>query len=507
MIKPNHNQMKRSGLILLIIFGSLVSNAQFRVALAGGVNSSSVKETNNLTGWDSISNNYSSRTGIHAGFIADLRLSPRSKFYFQPGVFFYNKGRKYESPYDTVSSVQSATFTQFVNYMDMPLNLVVKIPLGKKSKFVLGAGPYLSFFYNGKEKNDTIFNNGNFKSSENSDLAVGQKAGQYKTFDYGVNALAGFEIGPAYLTANFSRGLGDFFTPTYDGKLNHQVIGATIGVYLGKSESTIEAKTKDSDNDGIPDKKDACPHESGTEIANGCPDKDGDGISDKTDQCPNEPGLASNHGCPARDTDKDGVPDDKDKCLTVPGLARYNGCPIPDTDHDGINDEEDKCPKISGVARYNGCPVPDTDKDGVNDEEDKCPKVIGTKENNGCPAVKKEIIKKVEFAARRIQFEEGKASLLPASLKELDDVVKILNQNPELKISVEGHTSNNADYEENMKLSRERAIKVKEYLIKKGIDPDRLRAVGFGPNKPLNSGRTPAEQALNRRVELKVSNQ
>jgi len=236
-------------------------------------------------------------------------------------------------------------------------------------------------------------------------------------------------------------------------------------------------------------------------------DKDGDGVADKDDQCPNQAGLMSYHGCPAPDTDKDGITDDKDKCPTVAGVARYNGCPVPDVDGDGINDEEDKCPKVYGVARYNGCPIPDKDGDGVNDEEDKCPTVVGVKENNGCPPVKKEIVEKVTFAARRIQFEEGKANLLPASLKVLDDVVNILKQNQEIKLLIEGHTSNNADYDLNMRLSRDRAKAVKNYFAKKGIEPSRLNTVGYGPNRPLNSGRTKAEQALNRRVELKVSNQ
>jgi outer membrane protein OmpA-like peptidoglycan-associated protein len=58
-----------------------------------------------------------------------------------------------------------------------------------------------------------------------------------------------------------------------------------------------------------------------------------------------------------------------------------------------------------------------------------------------------------------------------------------------------------------MKLSRQRADNVKNYLIKKGIDSNRLNAEGFGPNKPLNDSKTLAERALNRRVELKLSNQ
>jgi outer membrane protein OmpA-like peptidoglycan-associated protein len=105
------------------------------------------------------------------------------------------------------------------------------------------------------------------------------------------------------------------------------------------------------------------------------------------------------------------------------------------------------------------------------------------------PPVKQEIVEKVTFAARRIQFEEGKATLVPASLKVLDDVVTILKQNQEIKLLIEGHTSNNADYDLNMKLSRDRAKTVKDYLIKKGIAPSRLNTVGYGPNRPLNSGK------------------
>jgi outer membrane protein OmpA-like peptidoglycan-associated protein len=497
--------MKKSGLILLTcILTASYLHSQLRVGLAGGPSVSSVKEINDLPGWDSIRNNYSSRTGIHLGIIADIRLSSTSKFYFQPGVFFYNKGRKYTTPNDTVGTIRTYTFSQLLNYMDMPLNVLVKFPLGQKVRLVLGGGPYFSFFYNGKEKTETEYNDGTFESDENSDLAVGTKPGQYKTFDYGINGLAGFEFGRLSVTANYSRGLGDFYTPTYNGHLNHRVMGATLAVYLGNPNK--KQTLKDRDKDGVADKDDACPSEPGTAATGGCPDKDGDGIADKDDKCPNEPGSITNQGCPVRDSDKDGIPDDQDKCPAVAGVARYNGCPIPDTDKDGINDEEDRCPTIPGVARYYGCPVPDTDNDGVNDEEDKCPLVPGTKENNGCPAIKQEIVEKVNYAARRIQFEKAKAKLLPQSLTVLDEVVKILKENPELKVTIEGHTSNSGIYEENMKLSWQRANRVKEYFVSKGIETNRMDTQGYGPNKPLNKGRTSAEKALNRRVELKLSN-
>ena len=87
----------------------------------------------------------------------------------------------------------------------------------------------------------------------------------------------------------------------------------------------------------------------------------------------------------------------------------------------------------------------------------------------------------------------------------LDEVVSVLKQNPELKLSIEGHTSADGARELNMRLSQARAEKVKSYLISKGIDAVRLTAEGFGPDQPLNNGKTAAQKAVNRRVELKLN--
>ena len=498
--------MRKTSLVFttLILF-SFLSSAQLRVALVGGAHQSNVLEENSLPGWDK--KNYPARTGAHFGFIADLPFSSKKNFSFQPGVIFYNKGRKYEQDFDTnFSTFRRSTGVQYVNYIDVPFNLVLKF--GKKTKFIVGGGPYASFFYNGREKRESVLTNGSgVVTTETTDLPVGDKPGGYKILDYGVNGLAGLEFGRVFITANYSRGLNDFYQAvSYDGSFKHQVIGGTLGIFLGKPVDA-EKQPKDKDKDGITDDKDDCPSQAGSELTKGCPDKDGDGIADKNDKCPDQPGLLKNNGCPeAGDKDKDGVADASDKCPDQFGLARYNGCPVPDTDKDGINDEEDKCPAVAGYARYAGCPVPDKDGDGVNDEEDKCPDVKGTKDNNGCPAIKKEIIEKVNYAARRIQFAYTKATLVGSSYKVLDEVAKILNDNPELNLSVEGHTSNAGVPEMNMKLSQKRADNTKAYLVLKGINSKRLTAKGFGQTKPLNNGSTEAEKAKNRRVELKLSN-
>jgi OmpA-OmpF porin, OOP family len=501
-IKP----MRKTSLLLTSIFLlSITSHAQFRIAIVGGGHQSSVSETNDLPGWDSLKNNYSGRVGFHFGFIADLPLTTKSNLSFQPGVIYYNKGRKYAQRFNPpVNDVTSFTSTQYVNYIDVPLNLVLKF--GKKTKFIIGGGPYGSFLYTGKETSKTTTPTG-ATQTENEDLPVGKKAGQYRIFNYGVNGLIGFESGRVFLTANYSRGMNDFYKASnYNGTFKHQIIGATLGIYLGKPV-TNEKKIKDKDKDAVPDDTDNCPNEAGPSVTNGCPDKDADGIADKDDKCPDTKGTVANKGCPVLDKDSDGVNDDDDKCPDVPGYARYGGCRIPDTDKDGINEEEDKCPDVMGYARYGGCPVPDTDGDSVDDELDKCPNEKGTADNSGCPEeIKKEIIEKVNFAAEKLQFTSSKAVLLPPSLKVLDDVVKILNENPSINVLIEGHTSAEGSLSYNMKLSEDRANTVKNYLLSKGIAEPRLTAKGFGPTQPLNAGKTFAERIQNRRVELKLSN-
>jgi OOP family OmpA-OmpF porin len=233
-------------------------------------------------------------------------------------------------------------------------------------------------------------------------------------------------------------------------------------------------------------------------------DRDGDGVLDDVDACPDQPGPASLNGCP--DRDGDGIADKDDKCPDVAGIAKYNGCPIPDTDKDGINDEEDKCPTVPGVARYQGCPIPDTDNDGVNDEEDKCPNEPGPASNFGCPEIKPEIIEKVNLAAKNIFFATGSAKLLAKSYPSLNNVVKILTDNPTYKVDIAGHTDTTGTHDKNMVLSDNRAASVKAYLVSKGIDESRITSKGYGPDQPIATNKTAAGRAKNRRVEMKLRN-
>lgn len=233
-------------------------------------------------------------------------------------------------------------------------------------------------------------------------------------------------------------------------------------------------------------------------------DRDGDGVLDLDDRCPDVPGLASLQGCP--DRDGDGIADIDDKCPDVAGLAKYGGCPIPDTDGDGINDELDKCPTVKGFARYQGCPIPDTDGDGINDEEDKCPTRPGPASNQGCPVIAKEVIDKINFAAKNVFFSTGSFKLLPKSFRSLDAVVDLLKTDSSLMIDIDGHTDSQGKPDKNQVLSENRAASVKNYLVGKGIDESRLKSTGYGDTKPIADNKTAAGRAKNRRTEMTVRN-
>jgi outer membrane protein OmpA-like peptidoglycan-associated protein len=204
------------------------------------------------------------------------------------------------------------------------------------------------------------------------------------------------------------------------------------------------------------------------------------------------------------DSDGDGINDDLDKCPNQAGLAKYNGCPVPDSDGDGINDELDKCPNQAGIAKYDGCPVPDKDGDGINDDEDRCPDIAGISANNGCPEVPANVSKPLGMAAQNISFGATNATLTTRSHTSLDQVVRIMNENPGLNIRVEGHTDNAGDDDANMELSENRAEAVRDYLVSKGISTDRITTEGFGETQPIADNNTSSGRLKNKRIELRI---
>ena len=104
-----------------------------------------------------------------------------------------------------------------------------------------------------------------------------------------------------------------------------------------------------------------------------------------------------------------------------------------------------------------------------------------------------------------VQFEQAKAKLLDSSKEELNKLTKHLLENKDVKAEIIGHTDNLGDDQVNQQLSQARAESVRQYLIKGGVDGNRIKAIGKGESEPKTSNDTPEGRAMNRRVELRLS--
>jgi OOP family OmpA-OmpF porin len=194
---------------------------------------------------------------------------------------------------------------------------------------------------------------------------------------------------------------------------------------------------------------------------------------------------------------------------------KTNGCPPPppDRDGDGIIDSEDACPDVKGVKtqdpKTNGCPPdPDRDKDGILNEVDACPDEAGKADpdpkRNGCPKafVQAGQIKILD----QVKFATGSAAIVGKDSDDvLNAVVGVLKGHSEIKkIRVEGHTDNVGGAAYNKQLSGARAASVVAWLVKHGIEKDRVSSAGFGMEKPLDDNKTEAGRRNNRRVEFHI---
>ena len=333
----HQNRISRIILTAFFFAGSYFSlYAQIRLAALGGIHSSNLFEKNDIPGYKLTNGQYySSNTGFEIGVLAEVPFG-KNNLFFQPGIFYSAKGNQYERLYDSTNEADTLynQHTLNLNYVEIPLYLTWKVSLSKnqKSSFYLSAGPNFSFIYGVSQsyQNRIIPYNSNsyLYQSGKEDLPVGNGEGSYKTFDIGVAAKAGFELGSVMIGAYFSQGLTNVYSASYPSSFHNQVFGGSLGIWLNnpKPEPTT-----------VPD------------------------------------------------SDKDGTPDPDDSCKTIAGPPRWYGCPVPDSDHDGIDDEQDSCKMVSGPLRYHGCPVPDTDGDGMNDEEDSCKNVPGAPDYHGCP--------------------------------------------------------------------------------------------------------------------------
>ena len=193
------------------------------------------------------------------------------------------------------------------------------------------------------------------------------------------------------------------------------------------------------------------------------------------------------------------------------GPVENGGCPDTDRDGDGIIDRLDKCPDQFGVAEQQGCPDPDRDGDGIVDRLDKCPDEFGIEAEGGCPKKYKTVVVKKDRIeiTQQIKFKTGSHQIIGKDSQQvLDDVAAALTDNPQIKkIRIEGHTDSVGADAMNLRLSQRRADAVMAALIKRGIDPGRMEAVGFGEARPIASNGTARGRAENRRTEFNIVEQ
>lgn len=250
-------------------------------------------------------------------------------------------------------------------------------------------------------------------------------------------------------------------------------------------------------------------------------DSDGDGIEDKKDGAPKQPEdfdfFQDEDGIPDLDNDNDGIPDEMDQGPNLPedhdGFQDDDGLPDVDNDNDGIEDAEDQCPMqpedFDGFQDDDGCPDPDNDNDGIPDLQDQCPNQAenfnGFEDDDGCPDEKPEtpldVIGK-PLVLTGVTFATGKADLTENAKIVLNTVIEALRDNPDVRVEIRGYTDDTGSAATNLTLSQRRAESVRNFLIFRGVDTARMRAIGFGESNPIDTNSTPEGRARNRRIEF-----
>jgi len=215
------------------------------------------------------------------------------------------------------------------------------------------------------------------------------------------------------------------------------------------------------------------------------PDQDGDGIFRDQDQCPEQ----------AEDVD---------------GFEDEDGCPDPDNDNDGVLDADDQCPgqleDNDGFQDNDGCPDPDNDNDGVLDVDDQCPNeeetANGYLDQDGCP----DDPPLQPINTLPISFRVYRSDLNMDSIPVMENLVENLKKWKDAKIAIKVYTDS-VQNRNNRRLTQKRADAIKNYLVQRGIEESRLRAIGMGDAEPVASNRTRSGRQKNNRVVIEVLTQ
>jgi outer membrane protein OmpA-like peptidoglycan-associated protein len=327
----------------------------------------------------------------------------------------------------------------------------------------------------------------------------GQNSGAEDNWDYYLNASAGLTFtGESCSSDRDGDGLG---------KCDEEKLGTdprnadTDGDGLNDGDEVLKYKTDplkvDSDSDGLNDNDEVMTYKTNPLVA----DTDGDGLNDGDEVLKHK-------------TDPLVVDSDKDSLNDGAEVLQYKTNPLSaDTDKDGLTDGDE-------VLKYKTDPLKaDTDGDGLTDSEEVIKHKTdpnkkdtdagtvddGTEVKRGTDPLNAEddVVKVgVPIILEGITFATGKADITPESENTLRKALKTLTTYTDISVEISGHTDNVGSEKSNQILSEKRANSVRDWLVREGIEPGRISAVGYGESRPTVSNDTKENMQKNRRIEF-----
>lgn len=228
---------KRTLLLLLCTSAVFAATAQNSGAiLKAGINRANVSTSANGRVEDA-----KGLTSFHVGIVGDFELA--KMFAFQPGILFTGKGTKSQTGNESETNYYKATSNPY--YIEIPANLVLKLPLGQRSRIFAGAGPYLGIGVAGKNKAKGKYLGMSFENESEIEFSdddpttlnfeEGAGFGVMRRFDYGLNGLAGIEVNNVLFSVNYGHGLAKLQSGTdnsSDDLNKHRVWSFSIGFKL-----------------------------------------------------------------------------------------------------------------------------------------------------------------------------------------------------------------------------------------------------------------------------------
>jgi len=294
------------------------------------------------------------------------------------------------------------------------------------------------------------------------------------------------------ITNNFGFEISSSFNKAIDfGGITH--LRHKAAIYIGIGD-------RDRDGDGIINRKDKCPKIPGLPEFNGCPDNDGDGIPDLEDKCPNEPGVKLNNGCPEKDEalDENNLISDKNKELQLGVVSSTFSKNTTNTKEESGNQEV--------LAENNSM---------SNKNKELQLEVVSSAFSKNTTNTKQESNNQISKDISNISFlinkklDENRIIYFPAgsikilgkkNLVKLRGIIKLITNQKDLKVLLEGHSSDDGDSLSNLELSRDRAIIIKQTLIDLGTDPGRIKIKALGEEEPIFYNKSTNSDRFNRSV-------